>query len=39
LAGDSGKAKTYYGKLSQNCPAEADREELQKVRTLAAGSH
>ena len=39
LAGDSGKARTYYGKLSQNCPPEADREELQKVRTLAAGSH
>jgi len=39
LAGDSGKARTYYGKLSQNCPPQADREELQKVRTLAAGSH
>jgi tetratricopeptide (TPR) repeat protein len=39
LAGDSGKARTYYGKLSQNCPPQADREELQRVRTLAAGSH
>jgi len=39
LAGDSSKARTYYGKLSQNCPPQADREELQKVRTLAAGSH
>jgi tetratricopeptide (TPR) repeat protein len=39
LAGDSGKARTYYGKLSQNCPPQADREELQKARTLAAGSH
>jgi tetratricopeptide (TPR) repeat protein len=39
LAGDSGKARTYYGKLSENCPPQADREELQKVRTLAAGSH
>jgi tetratricopeptide (TPR) repeat protein len=38
LAGDSGKARTYYGKLSQNCPPQADREELQKARTLAAGS-
>jgi tetratricopeptide (TPR) repeat protein len=39
LAGDSGKARTYYGKLSENCPPQADREELQKARTLAAGSH
>ena len=39
LADDPAKARTYYAKLSQNCPAEADREELQKVRTLAAGSH
>jgi tetratricopeptide (TPR) repeat protein len=39
LAGDSSKARTYYGKLSQNCPPQADREELQKARTLAAGSH
>ena len=39
LAGDSGKSRTYYGKLSANCPPQADREELQKVRTLAAGSH
>ncbi|HET8887283.1 MAG TPA: hypothetical protein VFQ41_00165 [Candidatus Angelobacter sp.] len=39
LAGNSGKARTYYSRLSQNCPPQADREELQKVRTLAAGSH
>lgn len=38
IAGDSGKAKTYYGKLRENCPAEADREELQKMKTAMAAA-
>ncbi|HEX4602391.1 MAG TPA: hypothetical protein VH724_00210 [Candidatus Angelobacter sp.] len=38
MAGDSGKAKNYYGKLRDNCPPQADREELQHARTVAAGS-
>lgn len=37
MAGDSGKAKTYYAKLRENCPAQADREELQHVKIAAAG--
>src|SRR6266853_1358820 len=37
MAGDAGKAKDYYGKLRENCPAEADREELQKASVVAAG--
>jgi tetratricopeptide (TPR) repeat protein len=39
MAGDSGKAKTYYSKLRENCPANADREELQKMKMVAAGSN
>ena len=39
MAGDSGKAKTYYSKLRENCPANADREELQKMKMAAAGSN
>ena len=41
LAGDSGKAKSYYSKLRENCPAEADRVELQKApaKSAAAGSN
>src|SRR5258707_10056727 len=39
MAGDAGKAKDYYGKLRENCPAEADREELQKASVVAAGGH
>jgi tetratricopeptide (TPR) repeat protein len=38
LAGDSTKAKSYYSKLRENCPATADREELQKMKMAAAGS-
>lgn len=37
-AGDSGKAKTYYSKLRENCPPQADREELRDARVVAAGS-
>ncbi len=39
MAGDAGKAKSYYGKLRENCPPQADREELQKVKVAAAGSN
>jgi tetratricopeptide (TPR) repeat protein len=39
MVGDSGKAKNYYSKLRVNCPAEADREELQKMKMAAAGSN
>jgi hypothetical protein len=39
MAGDSGKAKNYYSKLRENCPAAADRQELQKMKTAAAGSN
>ena len=38
LAGESAKAKSYYGQLRENCPAQADREELQHARVAAAGS-
>ncbi len=37
MAGDSAKAKTYYAKLRENCPAQADREELQHAKLAAAG--
>jgi Tfp pilus assembly protein PilF len=37
-AGDSGKAKEYFSRLRENCPAQADREELQHVKVVAAGS-
>ena len=39
MAGDSGKAKSYYSKLRDICPPQADREELQRARILAAGSN
>lgn len=39
MAGDSGKAKSYFSRLRENCPAEADREELQKAKMAAAGSN
>jgi tetratricopeptide (TPR) repeat protein len=39
MAGNSGKAKSYYSKLRENCPANADREELQKMKMAAAGSN
>jgi tetratricopeptide (TPR) repeat protein len=31
-------ANSYYSRLRENCPAPADREELQHVKTVAAGS-
>jgi tetratricopeptide (TPR) repeat protein len=31
MAGDTAKAKSYYGKLRENCPAQADREELSSA--------
>jgi tetratricopeptide (TPR) repeat protein len=36
-AGDSGKARSYYSKLRENCPAQADREELRNAKVVAAG--
>lgn len=39
MAGDSGKAKSYYSKLRENCPQTADREELQRIRMASAGSN
>ena len=39
LAGDAAKAKSYYSKLRDNCPPQADREELQKVKVAAAGGN
>jgi tetratricopeptide (TPR) repeat protein len=39
MAGDTGKAKSYFGKLREICPPQADREELQKVKMAAAGSN
>ena len=39
MAGDSGKAKDYYSKLRDICPPQADREELQRAKTVAAGSN
>ncbi|HKD82256.1 MAG TPA: hypothetical protein VKH81_21365 [Candidatus Angelobacter sp.] len=39
MAGKTGKAKSYYGKLRDICPPQADREELQKARMVAAGSN
>jgi len=39
MAGDSGKAKSYYSKLRDICPRQADREELQRARTVAAGGN
>ena len=39
MAGDAGKAKSYYSKLRDNCPPQADREELQKARLASAGSN
>ena len=38
MAGDSDKAKSYFSRLRENCPAQADREELQHVNVMAAGS-
>jgi tetratricopeptide (TPR) repeat protein len=38
MAGDSGRAKSYFSKLRDNCPPAADREELQKMKMSAAGS-
>ncbi len=38
LAGDSSKAKSYFGRLRENCPAQADRQELQHLNFVAAGS-
>ncbi len=39
MVGESAKAKSFYDKLRENCPAAADREELQKMKTSAAGSN
>jgi tetratricopeptide (TPR) repeat protein len=38
-AGESAKAKSYYSKLRDNCPQNADREELQKMKMAAAGNN
>jgi tetratricopeptide (TPR) repeat protein len=39
LAGNANKAKSYYTRLHENCPPQADREELQATRTAVAGTH
>ncbi|HEY2499088.1 MAG TPA: hypothetical protein VGK24_18645 [Candidatus Angelobacter sp.] len=39
LAGKSDKAKNYYTRLRENCPPQADREELQNTGTEAIGSN
>lgn len=39
MAGDSGKAKSYYSNLRENCPQTADREELQRIKMASAGSN
>jgi hypothetical protein len=39
MAGDTSKAKSYYSKLRENCPPQADREELQKAKVAAVGSN
>jgi tetratricopeptide (TPR) repeat protein len=39
MQGDAGKAKTYYSKLREICPPQADREELHKVKVAAAGTN
>jgi hypothetical protein len=38
-AGDPGKVKNYYSKQRANCPLQADREELQRVKVAAAGTN
>jgi len=38
MAGDSAKARSYFSRLRENCPAQADREELQHMNVVAAGS-
>lgn len=38
MASDSAKAKSYFSQLRGNCPVQADREELQHVKVVAAGS-
>ena len=39
MAGDANKAKSYYAKLREICPPQADREELQKAKMAAAGGN
>jgi tetratricopeptide (TPR) repeat protein len=39
MAGDAGKARTYFSKLRENCPPQADREELRKAAVASAGSN
>jgi hypothetical protein len=39
MAGDAGKAKNYYSKLRENCPPQADREELQNAKVMASGGN
>jgi tetratricopeptide (TPR) repeat protein len=39
MSGDAGKAKSYYSKLREICPPQADRQELQKAKMVAAGSN
>ncbi|HEY3769883.1 MAG TPA: hypothetical protein VGN44_14510, partial [Candidatus Angelobacter sp.] len=39
MAGDPGKAKTYYSQLQKNCVPQADRQELQRAKVIAAGSN
>jgi tetratricopeptide (TPR) repeat protein len=39
MEGDAGKAKTYFSKLREICPPQADREELHKVKVAVAGAN
>ena len=38
MAGDLAKARSYFSRLRENCPAQADREELQHMNVVAVGS-
>jgi tetratricopeptide (TPR) repeat protein len=38
ISGDSATAQRYFSRLRENCPAQADRQELQHVKVVAAGS-
>jgi tetratricopeptide (TPR) repeat protein len=39
VAGDAAKARSYYSKLREICPAQADREELTKAKLVVAGGN
>jgi len=39
ISGDASMAQRYFSRLRDNCPAQADRQELQRVKVVAAGGH